>query len=59
MERQEREHVFDTSASDEELLEQWQDPAGAWSDLPDDMLEELDRLRHACPPTEELEDNDL
>lgn len=26
--------------------EQWVDPAGAWSDLPDDMLEELDRLRH-------------
>lgn len=26
--------------------EQWVDPAGAWSDLPDDMLEELDRIHH-------------
>ena len=26
--------------------EQWEDLAGAWSDLPDDMLEELDRLLH-------------
>jgi len=32
-------------------LEQWEDPAGAWSDLPDTMLEELDQLRHAIPPT--------
>ena len=35
--------------------EQWEDPAGAWSDLPDDMLEELDQLRHATPPTPPLE----
>lgn len=38
-----------------ELEEQWQDPAGAWRDLPDDMLEELDQLRHANPPTPPLE----
>jgi len=24
---------------------QWQDPFGAWSDLPDTMLDELDQLR--------------
>ena len=39
-----------------ESLEQWEDPAGAWSDLPDTMLEELDQLRHANPPTPPLED---
>ncbi len=32
-------------------VEQWEDPAGAWRDLPDTMLEELDQLRHASPPT--------
>ena len=37
-----------------ESVEQWEDPAGAWSDLPDTMLEELDRLRHASPPTPPL-----
>jgi hypothetical protein len=35
--------------------EHWEDPAGAWSDLPDTMLEELDQLRHASPPTPPLE----
>ncbi len=34
-----------------EPMETWTDPAGAWSDLPDSMLEELDQLRHASPPT--------
>jgi hypothetical protein len=29
-----------------ESIEDWEDPAGAWSDLPDDILEELDQLRH-------------
>ncbi len=29
-----------------ESTEDWEDPAGAWSDLPDDILEELDQLRH-------------
>ena len=38
-----------------ESMEDWQDPAGAWSDLPDTMLEELDQLRHASPPTPPLE----
>ena len=33
----------------------WEDPAGAWQDLPDSMLEELDQLRHANPPTPPLE----
>lgn len=36
-------------------LEPWEDPAGAWRDLPDTLLEELDRLRHASSPTPPLE----
>jgi hypothetical protein len=31
--------------------EPWIDPVGAWSDLPDTILEDLDELRHATPPT--------
>ncbi|HLL78815.1 MAG TPA: AAA family ATPase [Ktedonobacteraceae bacterium] len=27
-------------------LEMWHDPVGAWSDLPDTMLEDLEKLRH-------------
>lgn len=34
---------------------QWQDPFGAWRDLPDTMLDELDQLRHSCQPTPPLE----
>jgi hypothetical protein len=34
---------------------QWQDPFGAWSDLPDTMLDELDQLRHISQPTPPLE----
>ena len=34
---------------------EWQDPFGAWSDLPDTMLDELDQLRHASQPTPPLE----
>ncbi len=33
------------------LVEHWEDPAGAWSDLPDNMFEELDKIRHSNPPT--------
>ena len=36
-------------------VEHWEDPAGAWRDLPDTMFEELDQLRHASPPTPPLE----
>lgn len=36
-------------------IERWDDPAGAWRDLPDTMLEDLDQLRHATPPTPPLE----
>ncbi len=36
-------------------MEHWEDPVGAWRDLPDTMLEELDQLRHANPPTPPLE----
>jgi hypothetical protein len=38
-----------------ESIEDWEDPAGAWSDLPDNMLDELDQLRHVNPPTPPLE----
>jgi len=31
--------------------EPWVDPVGAWSDLPDTILEDFERLRHATPPT--------
>ena len=34
---------------------QWQDPFGAWSDLSDTMLDELDQLRHMSQPTPPLE----
>ncbi len=37
------------------VTEPWKDPAGAWSDLPDTMLEELDQLRHRVPPTPPIE----
>jgi hypothetical protein len=29
----------------------WEDPAGAWRDLPDTLLEDLDQLRHSSSPT--------
>ena len=34
-----------------EAGELWEDPAGAWRDLPDTLLEELDHIRHSSPPT--------
>lgn len=34
--------------------EQWQDPFGAWSDLSDTMLDDLDQIRHASSPTPPL-----
>ncbi len=34
-----------------EAEEPWEDPAGAWRDLPDTLLEDLDRIRHSSPPT--------
>jgi len=34
---------------------EWQDPFGAWSDLPDTMLDDLNQLRHASRPTPPLE----
>ena len=41
---------------DMELGEElWEDPAGALSDLPDDMFEELDKIRHSNPPTPLIE----
>ena len=35
--------------------EPWEDPVGAWSDLPDDMFEELDKIRHSNSPTPPIE----
>jgi hypothetical protein len=34
---------------------EWQDPFGAWSDLPDTVLDDLDQIRHASRPTPPLE----
>ncbi len=31
----------------------WQDPFGAWSDLPDTMLDDLDQFRHSKRAKEE------
>ena len=33
-----------------------EDLFGVWKDLPDDMLDELDRIRHSNPPTPPIED---
>ena len=33
----------------------WVDPVGSLSDLPEDMFDELDRIRHANPPTPPIE----
>lgn len=41
--------------SEEATSVQRQDPFGAWSDLPDTMLDELDQLRHSSQPTPPLE----
>jgi hypothetical protein len=42
-------------SSQESTSVQWQDPFGAWSDLPDTMLDDLDRLRHSTQPTPPLD----
>jgi len=47
----ERKVYMEERAEDFTLEEPWIDPAGAWSDLPDDMFEELDKIRHSSPPT--------
>lgn len=40
----------------QEQTEPWVDPAGAWSDLPEAMLEDLDRMRHETPPTPPIQE---
>ena len=40
---------------EKQSVEYWEDPAGAWSDLPDTILEDLGQLRHASFPTLPLE----
>ena len=42
-------------SSQEITSRQWKDPFGAWSDLPDTMLDDLDQLRHSSQPTPPLE----
>ena len=39
-----------------QTVEQWVDPVGSWSDLPETMLEDLDQIRHSSQPTPPLED---
>lgn len=34
-----------------QTVEQWVDPAGSWSDLPETMLQDLDQLQHTTHPT--------
>jgi predicted kinase len=34
-----------------QTVEQWVDPAGSWSDLPETMLEDLDQNRQSSQPT--------
>lgn len=50
-----RKHGTPNQTQERQIEEPWEDPAGAWSDLPDTMLDELDMLRHASPPTRPLE----
>jgi predicted kinase len=38
------------------IINGWEDPAGSWHDLPDTMLEDLDRLHHEVPPTPLMEE---
>ena len=49
-------HAYTIDVSGEEAISaQWQDPFGAWSDLPGTMLDELDQIRHSSQPTPPLE----
>ncbi len=50
-----RKHGTTNQTQERQREEPWEDPAGAWGDLPDTMLDELDALRHASPPTRPLE----
>lgn len=36
--------------------EPWIDPVGAWSDLPETLLDDLERTRHATPPTPPIDE---
>lgn len=45
-------HILPSETSQ---TDNWEDPVGSLSDLPDDMFEELDRIRHANPPTPPIE----
>ena len=49
-------HSHATDVPNQELTNvEWQDPFGAWSDLPDTMLDDLDQLRRSSRPTPPLE----
>lgn len=57
LERKARARQYDRRAlPNKKVAETWKDPAGAWSDLPDTFLEDLDDLRHANPPTPPIEE---
>jgi predicted kinase len=46
---------FDIVHQAVQTVEQWVDPAGSWSDLPETMLEDLNQMRHSSHPTPPLE----
>ena len=49
-------HTQAQDASSQQIASMhWQDPFGAWSNLPDTMLDDLDQLRHSSKPTSPLE----
>ena len=48
--------MFDCkSSNDIQQIGYWEDPARAWNDLHNAMLEDLDQHRHSVPPTPPLE----
>ena len=51
----ERKASMEEQAADFTSEEPWIDPAGSLSDLPDDMFEALDKIRHSNPPTPPFE----
>lgn len=49
-------HGREALPTERELAQPWQDPAGAWSDLPeDDEAETFSRMRHETAPSAPVE----
>ena len=49
-------HAHEAAVSTLDLTQPWQDPAGAWSDLPeDDEAETFYRMRHETAPSAPIE----